>query len=82
VVLIELQAYGLETIVPFCDRLETRNLSSSPTSEGLVATQGINTTFNAFMTAIAEVDYDTVFGGGVSDFTDVVCFPFSLAVYP
>lgn len=73
VVLITLQGYGLRTILPFCNRLETRNFTNSPTSEGLVATLGTNATFDAFMTAIAEVDYDTVFGGDDSDSSDTVC---------
>jgi hypothetical protein len=75
-VLIALQGYGLRTVLPFCNRLETRNLTTDPASEGLVATQGINTTFNAFMTAIAEVDYDTVFGNEDYDITDDVCLFF------
>lgn len=62
--------------MPFCNRLETRDFEDSPAPEGLFATQGINITFNAFMTAIAEVDYDTVFGGGNSDVTDDVCLVF------
>jgi len=74
VALIALQAYGLRTILPFCNRLETRNLTADPTSGGLVVTQGINATFDAFMTAIAEVDYDTVFGSDEgNDITDAVC---------
>jgi len=57
--------------MPFCNRLETRNFTSNPVPEGLFTTQGINTTFDAFMTAIAEVDYDTVFGGNNdTDITD------------
>jgi len=69
-----LQGYGLRTILPFCDRLETRNLTTDPTSEGLIPTQGINATFNAFMNAIAEVDYDTVFGiNQTPDLTGLVC---------
>ena len=64
----------MQTAMPFCDRLETRNLQSSPPPEGLVATQGINTTFGAFMTAVAELDYDDVFGGGDFDPADAVCF--------
>jgi len=56
--------------------LETRNFSNGPTPEGLVATQGINATFGAFMTAIAEVDYDTVFGGDDYGTSDAVCLFF------
>jgi len=68
------QGTGLRTILPFCNRLETRNFTTNPMSEGLVPTQGVNATFNAFMTAIAEVDYDTVFGiNEDSDITDLVC---------
>jgi len=74
VALIALQVYGLQTVLPFCNLLETHNLTADPTSEGLVVTQGINATFDAFMTAIAEVDYDTVFGSdGDNDITVVVC---------
>ena len=74
-VLITLQGYGLRTVIPFCDLLETRDLQSFPTPQGLFATQGINVAFDAFMTAIAEVDYDTVFGGdGSGDPSDDVRF--------
>jgi len=72
VVFIALQDYGLQTVLPFCNRLETRNLTADPTSGGLVVTQGINATFGAFMTAIAEVDYDTAFGNDEDNDT-LVC---------
>jgi len=42
--------------------VETVNFTSSPTAQGLFATQGINATFNAFMTAIAEMDKGFLFG--------------------
>ena len=56
------QDYGLQTTTPFCDRLETRNFTNNATSEGLITTQGINATFDAFMVAIGEVDYYALFG--------------------
>ena len=74
-VLTILQGSGLQTVMPFCDRLETRDFQNNPTPEGLNTTQGINIAFDAFMTAIAEVDYDTVFGSGNSNTIDAVCFP-------
>ena len=66
-VLITFQGSGLETVTPFCDFLETSNFQNKSTPEGLFATQGINVAFNAFMTAIAQVDYDAIFGGGGDD---------------
>jgi hypothetical protein len=62
VIPITFQDSGLQTAMPFCDRLETRDFQNTSTPEGLNATLGINVAFDAFMTATAEVDYDTVFG--------------------
>jgi len=76
--LIVSQGSGLQTLMPFCDNLETSIFRNKSTPEGLFVTQGINVAFDTFMAAIAEVDYDTVFGGdgGDDDPTDAVClFP-------
>jgi hypothetical protein len=72
-ILIMFQDYGLYTIMPFCDYLETRNFQNSSSPEGLNITQGINVAFDAFMTAIAEVDYDTVFANWGLDDAAYVC---------
>ena len=82
-ILITFQDKGLQTAMPFCDRLETRNFQNNSTSEGLNATQGINVAFDAFMTATAEVDYDTVFGNSDIQVDDTagVCSLTPLAPY-
>jgi hypothetical protein len=66
------QDLGLQSTMPFCDRLETRNFTSSSTPEGLNTTQGINVAFEAFLTAIAEVDYDNVYATWGLDATSYV----------
>lgn len=58
--LTTVQSSGLRTILPFCDRVESLNFTSDPASQGLFATRGINSTFNAFATAIAEIDKSTL----------------------
>jgi len=50
------QSDGLQAILPFCDGVETLNFTSSPTSQGFFATQGVNASFNAFIVAISEMD--------------------------
>lgn len=51
------QSSGLSSIMPFCDRLETLNFTKNPTTQGVVAAQGLDVAFQSFMVAIAEVDY-------------------------
>ena len=56
--------------------METLNFTSSPTAQGLSATQGANSTFNSFMVAIAEIDKSTLFDDS-QDASDTVCLLFS-----
>ena len=55
--------------------METLNSTSSPTAQGLDATLGDNSTFNAFMVAIAEIDKSTLFDNS-QDTSDTVCLLF------
>ena len=57
--------------------METLNSTSSPTAQGLDATQGDNSTFNAFMVAIAEIDKSTLFDNS-QDTSDTVCLLLSV----
>jgi len=52
------QSRGPASTIPFCDRLETRNFTQTASSQGLITTGGIDITFNSFIVAIAEVDYN------------------------
>lgn len=61
---VTFQSYGLQTILPFCNRVETLNSTNSPTPQGLSATQGVNVTFGAFATSIAELAKDFLNGSG------------------
>ena len=67
------QYYGFaRSILPFCDILETRNnthirttdnggtIPALATESGLAATYNISTAWHAFLTGLAEIDYDTI----------------------
>ncbi|PPQ80737.1 hypothetical protein CVT25_001857 [Psilocybe cyanescens] len=57
------QYYGFaSSILPFCNILETRNRTSDPVETGLVAQFGIDVGFKSFLTAISEIDYDSIPG--------------------
>ncbi|ETW78603.1 serine protease [Heterobasidion irregulare TC 32-1] len=57
------QYYGFEaSVLPFCNIVETRNFSSDPVEAGLAATLGVDAAFKAFLTGIAEIDYDSIPG--------------------
>ncbi|KAJ7281962.1 peptidase S28 [Mycena rebaudengoi] len=57
------QYYGFQhSILPFCNLLETRNFTAEPLEGGLVSTLGINAAFQAFLGALAELDYDSIPG--------------------
>ncbi|KAF8959584.1 peptidase S28 [Flammula alnicola] len=57
------QYYGFQaSVLPFCNILETQNRTAAPVEAGLVAQFGIDVGLKAFLTAIAELDYDSIPG--------------------
>ncbi|PFH50969.1 hypothetical protein AMATHDRAFT_192255 [Amanita thiersii Skay4041] len=55
------QYYGFgASLLPFCNRLETRNGTQDALESGLAAPLGIDVAYRSFLTAIAETDYDSV----------------------
>ncbi|KAJ3574762.1 hypothetical protein NP233_g1547 [Leucocoprinus birnbaumii] len=55
------QYYGFDaSLLPFCNLLETKNRTADATEKGITANEGIETAFNAFLTAISELDYDSI----------------------
>ena len=65
------QYYGFEaSVLPFCNIVEMRNFSSDPVEAGLAATFGVDAAFNAFLTGIAEIDYDSIPGDPDDPVTD------------
>ncbi|THU93213.1 peptidase S28 [Dendrothele bispora CBS 962.96] len=59
------QYYGFAaSLLPFCNLLETRNFTAEPLEGGVVSSaegqQGIDQTFDAFLVALAELDYDSI----------------------
>uniref|UniRef100_A0A8H7XUA3 Serine carboxypeptidase S28-domain-containing protein n=1 Tax=Psilocybe cubensis TaxID=181762 RepID=A0A8H7XUA3_PSICU len=57
------QYYGFKaSLLPFCNILETQNGTSAAFESGLVAQFGVDTAFKSFLTAIAEIDYDSIPG--------------------
>ena len=49
-------------MLPFCNLLETRNFTTEPVESGLAAQFGVETAFDAFLTALAQLDYDEIPG--------------------
>ncbi|KAJ7623506.1 peptidase S28 [Roridomyces roridus] len=57
------QYYGFKaSLLPFCNLLETRNSTAEPTEAGIAASSGILAAFDAFLVALAELDYDSIPG--------------------
>ncbi|KAJ7743079.1 serine carboxypeptidase S28-domain-containing protein [Mycena metata] len=57
------QYYGFQdSLLPFCNLLETQNSTAEPIEGGIVSSLGVNAAFNAFMVALAELDYDSIPG--------------------
>ncbi|KAJ6561247.1 peptidase S28 [Mycena vulgaris] len=57
------QYYGFqESLLPFCNLLETRNSTAEPLEGGMAASLGIDAAFDAFLVAIGELDYDSIPG--------------------
>ncbi|KAJ3828136.1 peptidase S28 [Lentinula raphanica] len=57
------QYYGFAaSLLPFCNLLETKNFTSDPVENGIVSVTGVEDTFQAFLVALAELDYDSIPG--------------------
>ncbi|KAJ7695072.1 serine carboxypeptidase S28-domain-containing protein [Mycena rosella] len=57
------QYYGFQdSLLPFCNLLETQNSTAEPLEGGIAAALGIDSAFNAFLVAIGELDYDSIPG--------------------
>lgn len=55
------QYYGFkESLLPFCNLLETKNSTQDAIEKGIAAQDGVQAAFEAFMTAISELDYDSI----------------------
>ncbi|KAF9456269.1 peptidase S28 [Collybia nuda] len=55
------QYYGFAaSLLPFCNILETQNMTRAPVEGGIAAASGIETAMKAFLVALAEIDYDSV----------------------
>lgn len=59
-----LQYYGFNaSLLPFCNILETQNFTEPALESGIASTQEIDVAFESFLTALAEIDYDSIPGG-------------------
>ncbi|KAJ4488343.1 peptidase S28 [Lentinula aciculospora] len=57
------QYYGFtDSLLPFCNLLETRNFTENATENGIVSVSGVVDAFQAFLVALAELDYDSTSG--------------------
>ncbi|KAF7317945.1 Peptidase S28 [Mycena kentingensis (nom. inval.)] len=57
------QYYGFQaSLLPFCDLLETKNATADAVERGIVSKSGVKAAFDAFMVALAELDYDSIPG--------------------
>ncbi|KAH8111742.1 peptidase S28 [Phellopilus nigrolimitatus] len=66
------QYYGFNaSVLPFCNLLETDNFTVNPLEFGIAATHGVQSAFNAFTTALAELDYDSIPGSPNDPVTDM-----------
>ncbi len=55
------QYYGFkESLLPFCNLLETKNLTQNAAESGIAAQEGAQVAFEAFLKALAELDYDSI----------------------
>lgn len=55
------QYYGFkDSLLPFCNILETKNSTGNATDKGIAEEEGIEAAFDAFLTAISELDYDSI----------------------
>ena len=57
----KIKYYGPLSLPPFCENLETRNFTSQPSERGITVSSGdVQVAFDAFLVALAELDYDTI----------------------
>ncbi|KAF5391816.1 hypothetical protein D9757_001693 [Collybiopsis confluens] len=57
------QYYGFaDSLLPFCDILETLNFTTNPVEGGIVSVSGVKDALKAFLVALAEIDYDSIPG--------------------
>ncbi|TFK37404.1 peptidase S28 [Crucibulum laeve] len=57
------QYYGFKaSLLPFCNLLETSNFTKSALEGGIAASNGVEVAFKTFLTALAELDYDSIRG--------------------
>ncbi|KAI0782858.1 serine carboxypeptidase S28-domain-containing protein [Abortiporus biennis] len=57
------QYYGFESsVLPFCNLLETKNFTSTPTELGIASSENVEAALDAFLIAIAELDYNAISG--------------------
>ncbi|KAJ7880338.1 peptidase S28 [Mycena olivaceomarginata] len=57
------QYYGFQdSLLPFCNLLETQNSTAEAFEGGIVSASGVNAAFDAFMVALGELDYDSIPG--------------------
>ncbi|KAJ7230732.1 peptidase S28 [Mycena pura] len=57
------QYYGFQdSLLPFCNLLETQNSTAEPFEGGLISALDVNAAFHAFMVALGELDYDSIPG--------------------
>ncbi|EIM80278.1 peptidase S28 [Stereum hirsutum FP-91666 SS1] len=58
------QYYGFNaSLLPFCNILETQNFTEPALESGIASTQEVEVAFESFLTALAEIDYDSITGG-------------------
>ncbi|KAI0343677.1 peptidase S28 [Trametopsis cervina] len=66
------QYYGFDaSLLPFCNILETQNFTVMPTEYGLAAAHGVETAFDAFLTGLVQIDYDSIPGSPDDPVTDM-----------
>ncbi|KAJ7936852.1 peptidase S28 [Mycena leptocephala] len=57
------QYHGIQdSLLPFCNLLETQNLTAEPFEGGIVSAHDVNAALDAFMVALGELDYDSITG--------------------
>jgi hypothetical protein len=55
------QYYGFkDSLLPFCNLLETKNFTADAIEKGVAAQEGVEKAFDAFLVAVSELDYDEV----------------------
>lgn len=57
------QYYGFAaSVLPFCNLLETQNGTAPAAEGGVVSVWGVERALDAFLAAVAELDYDAIEG--------------------